>query len=130
MKKAYHITLAILMLFSLTTIGQTSLLENCWGLNKDLSQIRQNDTLQFFSPNAFLYKTYKFDKKGNLFSCDEMISAKSKGRTMKCIWSKIGSWSFSSDTLEIKTNVTTLIFKSISISKDHCEFILNKVGVN
>jgi hypothetical protein len=94
--------LFVLIFFStLTIVGQTNKLIGSWGFDKDVNELKTSDTLLLSETNLFLFKNYTFNKNGDFEFCSDSKPVKAKGRTFECVWSKIGTWTYTKPILTI-----------------------------
>jgi hypothetical protein len=91
----------LVFLSTLTTVGQTTKLVGAWGFSKDINQLKTSDTLLLSQTDLFLLKNYTFNKNGDFEVCSDSKPVKAKGRTMKCVWNKIGTWTYDKTILTI-----------------------------
>ena len=90
-----------IFLSTLTIAGQTSKLVGSWGFNKDINQLKTSDTLLLSQTDLLLLKNYTFNKNGDFEFCGDSKPVKAKGRTVECVWSKIGTWTYDNTMLTI-----------------------------
>jgi hypothetical protein len=94
--------LFILIFFStLSVSGQTTKLIGSCGFSKDINQLKTSDTLLLSHTDLFLLKNYTFNKNGDFEICGDSKPVKAKGRTVECVWSKIGTWTYDNTMLTI-----------------------------
>lgn len=91
----------LIFLSTLKMVGQTKELVGSWSFNKDVNQLKTSDTLLLSQTDLFLSKNYNFNKNGDFEICNDTVPLKAKGKTVECIWKKIGTWTFTKPILTI-----------------------------
>lgn len=95
------ISFLLIFLAALTVAGQTTELVGSWGFNKDVNQLKTSDTLLLSQTDLLLLNNYTFNKNGDFEKCNDTKILNAKGRTMQCVWSKIGTWTYTKPILTI-----------------------------